>query len=140
MYGEALLTPTIIYSRVVGELLDKGIIPSYMANITGHGWRKIMRHNKKFTYRISSLPPVPDVLTFLVEQAGLSDKEAFGTFNMGAGFAVFVPQEDVKNTLAIAKAHTIKVYDVGRVEKGDKQVILEPIHVTYARSSLQVRE
>ena len=140
MYGDALLDPTIIYAKLIQNLFDVGVDIHYMADITGHGWRKIMRHNKKFTYRISSLPPVPDVLTFLVEQAGLSDKEAFGTFNMGAGFAVFVPQEDVKNTLAIAKAHTIKVYDVGRVEKGDKQVILEPIHVTYARSSLQVRE
>jgi phosphoribosylformylglycinamidine cyclo-ligase len=76
----------------------------------------------------------------LVKQTGLDAQEAYGTFNMGAGFAVFIPQKDVEKTLDISKQQNIKVYDVGRVEKGAKQVILEPIGVTYASESLQVRE
>lgn len=140
MYGDALLDPTIIYAKLIQSLFEAGIDIHYMADITGHGWRKIMRHNNKFTYHIASLPPVPPVLTFLVEQTGLNDEEAYGTFNMGAGFAVFIPQKNVENILKIAKVNNIKAYDVGRVEEGDKQVIIEPIDVIYASSSLQVRE
>ena len=30
-----------------------GIAPHYCANITGHGWRKLLRHPGRFTYRIA---------------------------------------------------------------------------------------
>ena len=139
-YGDVLLDPTIIYANLLQDLFDGGVDIHYMTDITGHGWRKIMRHNRELTYRISRLPPVPEVLNFLSEHAGLNDKDAYGTFNMGGGFAVFIPRKDVKKTLEIATQRNIKAYDVGRVEKGAKQVILEPIFVTYASSSLQVRE
>ena len=51
MYGDALLDPTIIYAKLIQNLFDVGVDIHYMADITGHGWRKIMRHNKKFTNR-----------------------------------------------------------------------------------------
>jgi phosphoribosylformylglycinamidine cyclo-ligase len=68
-----------------------GIAPHYCANITGHGWRKLLRHPGRFTYRIHTVPPVPPVLSFIQQQAGQDDREAYGTLNMGAGFALFVP-------------------------------------------------
>ena len=39
------------------------------------------------TYRIERLPEVPEVLSFLVEQAGLDAAAAYSTFNMGSGYA-----------------------------------------------------
>jgi phosphoribosylformylglycinamidine cyclo-ligase len=43
-YGEALLAPTVLYSPVTEALWQAGITPHYCANITGHGWRKLLRH------------------------------------------------------------------------------------------------
>ena len=43
-YGEALLAPTTLYSPVTEALHRAGITPHYCANITGHGWRKLLRH------------------------------------------------------------------------------------------------
>ena len=43
-YGEALLAPTVLYSPVTEALYKAGITPHYCANITGHGWRKLLRH------------------------------------------------------------------------------------------------
>jgi phosphoribosylformylglycinamidine cyclo-ligase len=36
---------------------SEGIIPHYCANVTGHGWRKLLRHPKQLTYRITQVPP-----------------------------------------------------------------------------------
>src|SRR3982751_5208909 len=99
-FGEALLEPTILYSPVTEALAKAGIRPHYAANITGHGWRKLMRPRSDFTYRIHTVPDVPAVLRFIRDEALLSDRDAYGTFNMGAGFALFVAVEDAERTVA----------------------------------------
>lgn len=138
-YGETLLTPTIIYAKLIEDLLKNNIDIHYMVNITGHGWRKLMRHKKELTYRITNLPPVPQVLEFIVEQGKLDDKEAYGNLNMGAGFAIFVPEKEVNQILALAKKHQIKAYSYGLVEDGEKKVIIEPKNIIFEKDSLQIR-
>ena len=138
-YGELLLTPTIIYAKLIEELLKNTIDMHYMVNITGHGWRKLMRHQKELTYKITDLPPVPKVLQFIVEQGKLDEKEAYGNLNMGAGFAIFVAEKDVAQVLKLAETHNIKAYNAGVVEAGDKKVIIESKSLTFSKESLQVR-
>jgi len=110
-----------------------------MVNITGHGWRKLMRHKKELTYRITNLPPVPEVLKFIVEQGKLDDKEAYGNLNLGAGFAIFVPEKDTKQVLNLSEKNNIKAYNYGIVESGEKKVIIEPKNIIFEKESLQVR-
>ena len=56
-YGEALLAPTtVLYSPVTEALYKAGITPHYCANITGHGWRKLLRHPAEHRYRIHTVP------------------------------------------------------------------------------------
>ena len=86
--GEALLAPTVLYSPVTEALWKAGITPHYSANITGHGWRKLLRHAKALTYRIHTVPPVPPVLKFIQQHAQHDDREAYSTLNMGAGFEI----------------------------------------------------
>jgi len=64
-YGDALLAPTTLYSPVTEALWRAGLPVHYAANITGHGWRKLLRHPKMLGYRIHTLPPVPPVLRFI---------------------------------------------------------------------------
>ena len=139
MYGEALLVPTILYSRLIQKLLDSGVDIHYMSNITGHGWKKIMRHPDTFTYRMKEIPPVPPVLDFIVEKGPVELTEAYSTFNMGAGFAVYVPEDDVKKTISISKRMKIKAYAAGTVEKGPKQVIIEPLDIVYKGENFKLR-
>jgi phosphoribosylformylglycinamidine cyclo-ligase len=89
-YGDALLAPTTLYSPVTEALWAAGVGVHYAANIHGHGWRKLLRHPKALKYRIHTVPPVPPVLRFMAQHAGHDDAEAYGTLNMGAGFALFV--------------------------------------------------
>ncbi len=138
-YGEALLAPTVLYSPVTEALWAAGIVPHYNANITGHGWRKLLRHPGRFTYRIHTLPPVPAVLKFIQQQAQQSDHEAYGTLNMGAGFALFVAPGDAERTVAIAQGLGIGARVAGQVEAGPKQLLIEPLGLHFGDDALQLR-
>jgi phosphoribosylformylglycinamidine cyclo-ligase len=139
LYGEALLDPTVIYSPVTEALFEAGITVRYLSNITGHGWRKLMRHPGALTYRIAAVPPAPPVLQFMAEQANLDARDAYGSLNMGAGFAVFVPAIDAEKTVEISEQNGVKAYKAGTVEEGAKQVIIEPLGITFEGKSLDLR-
>lgn len=139
MYGEALLTPTHIYVPLVRELLGSAIDLHYMVNITGHGWRKLMRAPKDFSYVMNFTPPVQSEFNFIQQQAGIDDKEMYGNFNMGAGFAVFVPSKDADKVVVAAKKVGLKAWAAGTVKKGSKKVIIEPKNIEYDGATLGVR-
>ncbi len=138
-YGEALLEPTVLYSPITEALFKAGVRIHYAVNITGHGWRKLMRHRSEFTYRIDVLPEVPAVLSFIQSQAGLDDRDAYGTFNMGAGFALFVDRADAERTAAIARKTGVDAWVAGSVESGPKRLVIEPLGVDYGGDELGVR-
>ena len=138
-YGDALLTPTTLYSPVTEALWQTGIAPHYAANITGHGWRKLLRHPGRFTYRIHSVPTVPPVLKFMQQHAGQGDHEAYSTLNMGAGFALFVAPEHAERTVAVAREQGIDALLAGRVEAGDKQLLIERLGLRFGDDALQLR-
>ena len=138
-YGEALLAPTVLYSPVTEALYKAGITPHYCANITGHGWRKLLRHPASFTYRIHSVPEVTPVLRFIQQHAKQDDREAYSTLNMGAGFALFVKAADAQHTVEIAQAQGIHALVAGTVEAGPKKLLIEPLSVEFGDDDLQLR-
>ncbi|HTN48462.1 MAG TPA: AIR synthase related protein [Burkholderiaceae bacterium] len=139
MYGEALLAPTTLYSPVTEALAAAGVTPHYCANITGHGWRKLMRHPGAFTYRIRTLPRVPVVLDFIRAQAGIDDREAYGNLNMGAGFALYVAAADAARCVSVAEDCGVPAWHAGTVEQGERRVIIEPLGLIFAGDELHVR-
>ena len=139
LFGEAVLVPTLLYSPVTEALAAAGIVPHYCANITGHGWRKLMRHPGAFSYRMHTLPPVPPVLRFVQRQGRLDDREAYGNLNMGAGFALFVAAGDAERTVQIAAKAGVPAWVAGIVEAGAKRVVLEPIRLEFGGDDLHVR-
>lgn len=139
LYGEALLAPTLLYSPLTEALAAAGIVPHYCVNITGHGWRKLMRHPGSFSYRIDALPPVPSVLRFVQQQAAIDDREAYGNLNMGAGFALYVASGDATRTVDVAQQVGLRSWIAGRVEEGPKQVLIEPLALGFAGDELHVR-
>ena len=138
-YGEALLAPTTLYSPVTEALAAAGLTVHYSANITGHGWRKLLRHPKAFTYRIHTVPPVPPVLKFIQQHAKHDDREAYSTLNMGAGFAIFVAAADAARTVEVAQANGVPAIVAGRVEAGPKELLIEPLGIRFGTDDLQLR-
>jgi len=138
-YGQALLVPTTLYSPVTEALWRAGIDLHYAANITGHGWRKLLRHPVSLTYRIARIPPVPAVLRFIQQQAGQGDVEAYGTLNMGAGFALFLPAAQAEQAVAISRGLGIEALVAGSVEPGPKRLLIEPLGIEFGDDALQLR-
>ena len=138
-YGEALLAPTLLYSPVTEALYQAGITPHYCANITGHGWRKLLRHPALHGYRIHSVPEVPAVLRFIQQHAHQDDREAYSTLNMGAGFALFVAADEAQRTVEVARALGVRALVAGRVEAGPKRLIIEPLGIEFGDDALQLR-
>lgn len=139
-YGEALLAPTVIYARLVSDLFDAGVDVHYLSNLTGHGWRKVMRARADLRYVLHDVPPVTALFRFLAEHGRLTDEEAYGTLNMGAGFAVYVPEGDAATVVDVAGTHGIDAWVAGRVEEGPRSVHIAPLGVVYEGESLSVRE
>ncbi len=139
MYGEELLKPTTIYAQLIQNLIKNNIDIHYMVNITGHGFKKLMRAEKSFTYVIDNIPPLSELFSFIQKNTGLSDSDMYSTFNMGAGFAIYVSQKYSDSVLNIAYKHHIKSWISGKIEKGKKQVIIKPLNITYSEKELNIR-
>jgi phosphoribosylformylglycinamidine cyclo-ligase len=138
-YGDALLAPTVLYSPITEALYQGGITPHYCANITGHGWRKLLRHPAAHAYRIHTVPEVPPVLRFIQHHAKQDDREAYSTFNMGAGFALFVKAEHAQRAVAVARDQGMNAIVAGRVEAGPKRLVIEPLHIEFGDDALHLR-
>jgi phosphoribosylformylglycinamidine cyclo-ligase len=140
MFGEAALVPTHIYVQAIQDLFEAGIDIHYMVNITGHGWRKLMRAEKNLSYVIDEVPEPQPIFSFIQEHSGNDDKEMYGNFNMGAGFAVFIPQEDVENARKIIKEKRgLNSWQAGHVEEGPRQVVIKPKDIVFEGKTLGVR-
>ena len=140
-YGEALLDPTHIYVSLIEECLNKGVDIHYAVNVTGHGWRKLMRASEPFVYVIDTIPEPHPLFSFLQERGPIDDREAYANFNMGAGFALYIEETDVESVFANTQQLGLKAFRAGTVErnKGEKKVVIRPKNLEYASSTLSVR-
>lgn len=123
-FGEALLDRSAMYVELVRELLRSDLEIHYLSHITGHGLQKLMRARNPFTYRIARLPEVPEVLAFMVEQAEMSQTEAYSTFNMGCGFAVYCRAGHGEAVVRVANGMDMNAMVAGAVEDGPRRIIL----------------
>lgn len=139
IYGKALLTKTNIYAKLIEDLLKNNIDIHYISNITGHGLRKIMRARFNFTYIIEKIFNPEDLFLFIQKHANLSDYEMYQTFNMGMDYAIFIPAKDVAKAQRIIIKNKFESINAGYVEKGKRQVIIEPKNIVYKSKTLDLR-
>jgi len=140
MYGEALLDPTIIYVPLVEDCFKEGVEIHYAVNITGHGWRKLMRATQPFAYIIEHIPVPHPVFSFIQKHGPVDDREAYANLNMGAGFALYVREGDVAKLLAVARSLGMSALWAGTIEASKvKRVIIHPLGLEYLGSTLGVR-
>jgi phosphoribosylformylglycinamidine cyclo-ligase len=140
-YGEALLDPSVIYVKFIAALQQAKIRPHYAAHITGHGWRKLMRLEEPLVYRMTDMKTPPIVFDFIMQHGPVELREAYATFNMGAGFAVYVDSTDADATLRIATQNGYQAWIGGHVHKegSRKAVEIVPLGITFEGETLQVR-
>lgn len=137
--GAATLVPTHIYAQLVLALQKAEIDIHYLSNITGHGWRKLMRAAQEFTYRMNKVPPRQEIFNFISKETDNDTREMYGNYNMGAGYAVYVPADQAEQVVKVAEQCGLLGWVSGKVESGPKQVIIEPLDITFASETLEMR-
>lgn len=140
-YGEAVLEPSVIYVRLIAAMQSAGIVPNYAVHVTGHGWRKLMRATESLVYRITELRETPELFRFIARAGPVAEREMYATFNMGVGFAVYVPARNADAALQIARRCGYDAWIAGEVvhDGARKAVEIVPLGITFDADSLQVR-
>ncbi|MEM6651553.1 MAG: phosphoribosylformylglycinamidine cyclo-ligase [Pseudomonadota bacterium] len=100
--GEALLTPTRLYSDLVLPLIKSGLVKG-LAHITGGGLtentpRMCPHHLQPRINRTAWHPPA--VFDWLQSAGRVSDDEMYRTFNMGIGMVLAVGADDADAVIA----------------------------------------
>jgi len=112
--GEALLTPTRIYSEVLD--VCRQVEVHGMCHVTGGGLLNFLRISD-LGFSIEDPLEVPEILQWIAEKGQLSENELYRTFNMGMGFAFIVAPENAEKLISLipgAKAvgHVIEDHKV----------------------------
>jgi len=140
-YGEALLAASVIYVAFVRECQRRSLKLNYVAHVTGHGWRKLMRLDEPFVYEVTD-PGEPGALFEFLMQAGpIERREAYATFNMGVGFVAYVSPESADAVLAAARDTGYRAWVGGRVrrEGGRKAVVVPSLDLVFEGDTLKLR-
>jgi len=110
--GNVLLTPTQIYVKPVLEVIKKCKVHG-LAHITGGAFTKLLRL-KKIGYDLFNMPKAPPIMQ-LIEDKGVKEDEMYKTFNMGIGFCIVVPKDQVDAIESIIKKHRMKSQQIGNI-------------------------
>lgn len=127
---DALLAPTRIYAGDLVALLAEGCPIHAMAHITGGGITENLDRALPDTLDAEvdwdggqGSWPVPPIITWMVEAAGLGPEEAFRTFNMGVGMALLVAPGDVERVQKALGTKGIESFAMGRTVPGAGEVV-----------------
>jgi len=119
--AEELLTPTRIYSDVLGPLREHETHAA--AHVTGGGWTNLTRMGDH-RYEIEDPFDAQPVFEFVQAEGGVDDEEMHRTFNMGTGFVAALPESDAE---AVAEATDGRV--IGRVKEGEECVAVRGLEL-----------
>ncbi len=69
---------------------------------------------------------MPQVFRLIQKYGPVSEEEMYQVYNMGIGFCIVLPEEEVDHAMQIAEKHDASCYEIGHMFKDhDKTVILE---------------
>jgi phosphoribosylformylglycinamidine cyclo-ligase len=137
--GATVLRPSHIYAGLVACLLGSEVEVHYLSHLTGHGWRKLMRADEDLSYVITQVPRPPEVFNFISAEARNAPRDMYGNFNMGAGYAVYVPPGEAERVAELANSCGFQSWVAGRVEAGPRRVVIEPLGIVFDSSTLGIR-
>jgi phosphoribosylformylglycinamidine cyclo-ligase len=100
-----------------------------------------MRLEEPFVYEITAPRPHPAIFRFLMEAGPVAPREAYATFNMGIGFAVYVAPGAAEPALEAARASGYDAWIAGKVRRdgGRKAVSIPSLGLEFDGDTLQVR-
>lgn len=124
---EWLLTPTKIYVKQVLDVIRQCDVHA-ICHITGGGFDenipRVLKEGQAVEIEEGTWEILP-VFKFLEEKGGVPHREMFNIFNMGIGMVVVVPAEEAPRAMEILASHGEKASIIGKVVKGENNVIIK---------------
>lgn len=122
--GDSLMTPTLIYSALVRQVLGhykvKNVVHG-IAHITGGGLlentERILPPSVDLLFERGSWE-IPAIFSWLQQLGQIEDDEMTQVFNMGIGLTFIVNPYYAKTITDIASAHGMKSWVIGRAAAG----------------------
>ncbi|HLF70469.1 MAG TPA: phosphoribosylformylglycinamidine cyclo-ligase, partial [Actinomycetota bacterium] len=115
--GEELLRPTVIYSSVVGALMEEVDVHG-LSHITGGGLPenvgRIMPEGLSAHIAKRSWEPHP-IFGLISSLGQVEEREMFSTFNMGIGMVVVVQPEASNHALDVIRSRGHRAHEIGEV-------------------------
>lgn len=141
-YWEALNNPTVLITPLIQKILKQGLKLSNIEPVTGHGWQKIMRCDKPLKYVVENMLEVPEIFTFVQEQASMTASEMIQIFNYGLGFVLFAPSaEEAQTMVEIAQDMDLKATIGGKVEAAEERSVeVLPLKTTLISEGFQLQQ
>ena len=125
--GEALLAPTKIYVKALGNIRKAGVTVKACSHITGGGFYenipRMLKEDTRAVIRKDSYP-IPPIFGMLAETGGIEEQMMYNTYNMGLGMVLAVDAADADRTMEAIRAAGEVPYVVGEIEAGEKGVTL----------------
>lgn len=121
---ETLLEPTRIYTKAVMPLILEELVHACV-HITGGGFYENIPRALPDGLGIqvdASVIETPDIFDLLQEWGGVATQEMYGTFNMGIGFVMFVPENKVEEAMELLKQNGENPVRLGVVEEMEDKV------------------
>ena len=125
--GEALIEPTKIYVKALKSVKDAGVTIKGCSHITGGGFYEniprmlpdgVCAVIEKKSY------PIPAIFKLMQQKGNLEEKMMYNTYNMGIGMMLALDPADVDKTVAAIEAAGENAYIVGKIDAGEKGVVL----------------
>ena len=140
-FWRAMNAPSKLYTSFIQSILNAGIQPTAIENVTGHGWQKIMRSGKNLSYVIENMLPVTEIFKFVERAAKLSPAEMIKIFNYGAGQVVFLESAAQANAVVeLAKKSGLNAIHAGKIETADRrEVVVKPLNVTLSSAEFNLQ-
>ncbi|MBR6698072.1 MAG: phosphoribosylformylglycinamidine cyclo-ligase [Lachnospiraceae bacterium] len=126
--GEALIEPTRIYVNALKSVKTAGVKIKGCSHITGGGFYenipRMLPDNAVAVVDKNSYE-VPAIFKMLQRTGNIAEEMMYNTFNMGVGMVLAIDAKDVDATLKALEASGDKAFVLGKVEAGEKGVVLQ---------------
>ncbi|RZJ35541.1 MAG: phosphoribosylformylglycinamidine cyclo-ligase [Flavobacterium sp.] len=131
--GKLVLSPTRTYAPVIARILKKysskdihGIV-----HCSGGAQTKVLHFIDSGHVIKNNLFPVPPLFRLIQEQSGTDWKEMYQVFNCGHRMELYVSPEIAADIIAISESFGIEAQQIGRVEVGDKKLMIKSEYGTF---------
>ncbi|MCF4969941.1 phosphoribosylformylglycinamidine cyclo-ligase [Nostoc sp. CMAA1605] len=124
--GATFIEPTRIYVKPVLAARQAGIDIHGMAHITGGGLPENLPRCLAQGQSMQINPKswtIPPIFQWLAQAGSVSAEAMYNTFNMGVGFVLLIPPQQVEQTIEFFATKDISAFAIGEVIAGEGTLV-----------------